>query len=292
MPPDPTQDTAPRAARYLILCINYHCHGDIARMLASVPPEARASAEAVVVDNSRDFATVCIADIRGDYAALSVLRPETNLGYLGGAQFGLNGASQPAESYDCVMIVNPDILFEPGFWPVLDRIMPEIAGHGALYPSLLEGPDRIERNPFLATRPRKRYLDLRIAVSSNAVIHSLWLGLWTLKRALSGRRARAGARPLATPRDIYAGHGSLMIFLPAYFASGADFTYPVFLYGEELHLAEMCHAAGLKSRLDPRLVAHHVGQATTGLLSNGRRRRWNNAALRHVRATFFNATIA
>lgn len=285
-----TSDNAMRSARlrYLLLCMNYHCLNDIVQMLASVPLRMRVAIEVVVVDNSRDFDIACVDDICDHFGSLSVLRPDKNLGYLGGAQYGLISSKRPAESYDCVLIVNPDILFEPSFWTALECTLTELSGYGALYPSLIEGPERVERNPFLAKRPSRRYLTLRIAVSSNMVIHSLWLSLWALKRAFMGRRARK-ARVLGArvTRDIYAGHGSLMIFLPSYFASGADFSYPIFLYGEELYLAEVCRAAGLKSRFDPRLVAHHVGQATTGFVSNRRRRIWNNAALRHIRAAFF-----
>ena len=59
-----------------------------------------------------------------------------------------------------------------------------------------------------------------------------------------------------------------MIFTPEYCASGLNFNYPVFLFGEEVFVAESCLENSLGVFFDTSIVIAHEGYNTTNIFSN------------------------
>jgi hypothetical protein len=100
-------------------------------------------------------------------------------------------------------------------------------------------------------------------------------------------------RPLATamapagPELIYAPQGSMMIFHRDFFARGGRLNYQVFLFGEEIFIAEQARALNLAVWYRPELVARHWEHIETGLFPSRRMRGWIAEASRHLADTYW-----
>jgi len=85
----------------------------------------------------------------------------------------------------------------------------------------------------------------------------------------------AGRNRLANPEGgkqnneapaIYAPHGSCMIFNRRYFTAGGSFEYSIFLFGEEIFVAETTRKLGLLIVHCPRLWVLDHEHASTGTI--------------------------
>lgn len=269
----------------LILAINYSCQDDIIQMLHSVPQAARGAIDVMVTDNSSDLDATGFAPFEDNFARIDILRPGANLGYFGGAQHALASLDDPT-TYDAILIVNPDMIFQDGFWDLLPTALQEAqaAGAGVIFPSVQDMHSLTEANPFMTHRPSRRYIDQRVRLFGNAPLFALWSALSRLRRKL---RAKAPFVASDEVSDIYAGHGCLFIFARSYFARGGDFNWAGFLYCEEFFVAETCRRAGLSVRLDKRLKTQHLGQVTTGLIDSAQKRRWTHESFSLLRELYF-----
>jgi GT2 family glycosyltransferase len=66
--------------------------------------------------------------------------------------------------------------------------------------------------------------------------------------------------------DIYAGHGSFILLTRAYFEKCGMIDYPVFLFGEELYLAEECRKHSLRVIYRPEICIYDSEHVSTSKL--------------------------
>jgi GT2 family glycosyltransferase len=97
-----------------------------------------------------------------------------------------------------------------------------------------------------------------------------------LKAQIRGARASVLNRPgdnvpRAGSTPIYASHGSCMVFSRRYFASGGSIEYPVFLFGEEIFVAETARQLGLSVVHCPQLWVFDKEHASTGGVTRSRK---------------------
>jgi GT2 family glycosyltransferase len=67
---------------------------------------------------------------------------------------------------------------------------------------------------------------------------------------------------------IYAAHGSFFIFSRRYFEGGGFLDGNLFLYGEEISVAEICRSLGLPVVYEPSLCVLHKEHQSTGKALN------------------------
>ena len=60
---------------------------------------------------------------------------------------------------------------------------------------------------------------------------------------------------VGSPKDVYAGHGSFIILTKYYLSKVGIVNYPVFLFCEEIYLAEMCRINNLLVRYEPSSIS-------------------------------------
>ena len=216
---------------------------------------------------------------------LRLVSPGQNLGYFGGANAGYAARDDHLDP-DITMIANPDLLFSDGFFDQLatqSALWPSDAG--VIFPAVKDSATQRDSNPFLRTRPDVKYLDTRIFFFGSRLRYSVWMLLHLVKSKLRKRPQASAIEHSINP--IYAGHGSLFLFLPAYFTNGASLAFESFLYAEELFVAEMCRNAGLKPFHDTALLVDHVSHITTSTLPSEQRRKWQHESLSYIRQRFF-----
>ena len=87
--------------------------------------------------------------------------------------------------------------------------------------------------------------------------------------------------------EIYAGHGSFIILTKAYFERCGKIDYPVFLFCEEIWLAEKCRQAGLKVVYDPRMTIYDSEHVSIGKMPHDTYCRLNYDAVQYIIKTFY-----
>ena len=89
---------------------------------------------------------------------------------------------------------------------------------------------------------------------------------------------------------IYAGHGSLIILTKKYLQKCGKIDYPMFLFCEELFLAENCRQAGLAVRYEPSIQVNDKEHVSIGKMPHSVYCQYNLKAMNYIIKKFF--TIA
>ena len=198
---------------------------------------------------------------------------QDNKGYLGGA---LPIYNAKAKGYDFVSISNVDLELAEDFFEHLLAI--EDTSIGWIAPDIYT--DKIDRheNPYLLTRPTKRNFAIWNIIYSSTFIYRFYHGLYLLK----SRHTK-----VYPESDIYAGHGSFMLFTKSFVTKNSEIHFPGFMYGEEIYLAELTRKAALRVRYVPTLRIANVGNINTGLINQSRKSEWSKESLRAIYKAFF-----
>src|SRR5262249_2176510 len=113
-----------------------------------------------------------------------------------------------------------------------------------------------------------------------------------LKRA---RACSAEMRPTSTstgPVPIYAPHGSFIAFRRTYFERGGSLNHPVFLFGEEIFVAETARRLGLTISYDRRLEVIHREHKSTGYFPSPRISAYSSQAATYCADQYFRGSIS
>lgn len=241
--------------KILLICVTYHSDEALHAFVESVHRaalrvEGKMQVDVEVADNGID-----------------------NKGYLGGA---LPIYNAKAEGYDYISISNVDLEVAEDFFEQLLKI--EDKGIGWIAPDIYT--DKIDRheNPYLLSRPTKRNFAIWDIIYSCTFIYRLYHRLYLLK----SRHTK-----VYPEGDIYAGHGSFMLFTKSFVTKNTEIHFPGFMYGEEIYLAELTRKADLRVRYIPTLRIANVGNINTGLINQAQKSRWSKESLRAIYNAFF-----
>jgi GT2 family glycosyltransferase len=251
--------------------------------------------EVVIADNSSGEED--LSSIRQAIAQLpnvELLVSAVNRGYFGAAKFGLDHyLAQGRGLPDWVIVCNHDVLIEdPDFFSKLFSQDPMAAG--VIAPRIQVLPSRADQNPFMGHRPsRFRWWVFRFAKSSYGVA-LIWDWMSRLKKALKTSRwvPGRGASEIQTLQSepIYAAHGSFFIFSRAFFERGGHLDENLFLYGEEVSVAEICRSLGLPIIYVPSLRVFHDEHRSTGRVISRMSYEREKNALRYVTSHYLRSS--
>ena len=241
--------------KYLLICVTYHSDEALHSFIESVRCAAQRVKGKMVVD-------IEVADNGTD-----------NKGYLGGA---LPIYNAKANNYDFVSISNVDLKLAPDFFEQLLKI--DLTNIGWLAPDIHTGKTNHHENPHMLSRPKKRNFFLWNIIYSNTWIYRLYHRLSVLK----------GQQEKVYPEcQIYAGHGSYMLFTKAFVQHYPELHFPTFMYGEEIYFAELVRAAQLRTLYVPTLRIANVGNISTGLSNQKQKSAWSKESLHAIFNAFF-----
>lgn len=241
--------------RYLLICVTYHSDEALHAFVSSVHRAAERVKGIMQVD-------IEIAD-----------NGKENLGYLGGA---LPVYNAKAQGYDFVSISNVDLELAEDFFDQL--LKTDTAGLGWIAPDIHTGRINRHENPYMLTRPTKRDFAIWDIIYSNTFIYRLYHILYLLK----GKRQR-----IHSACNIYAGHGSFMLFTKAFVEHHPELRFPAFMYGEEIWFAERVRATHLKTAYIPALRIANTGNLSTGLVNQAQKSAWSKESLQTIKELFF-----
>jgi GT2 family glycosyltransferase len=242
-----------------LIAVSYFGAADADHLVDSLLLQTFGDWDLVLVDNSvDDVEHRKLLSLSERDSRIRVLSPESNLGYFGAAQFALDAEAPLGH----VVVMNTDLVFGgPGVLGDLHREADGSEDIGVLAPAIISGRTSRDQNPHMAEIPAVRTAAKRRWATATPLLTQLTL--W-----VSDVRNRR--RPLRSvidvePRDIYAAHGSFIYFTHAYFESSGDFRHPLFLFGEEVYVAEHVRQHGLRIRYLPRIEVRHVEHGTMGI---------------------------
>ncbi len=265
--------------KFAIYCVTYNSYAELADYLASIEEAAMRAADKIKVDvYVADNTVENFQDITFNASASTVrIFPyHENLGYLGGAQRMMRETDVAA--YDYVAVSNVDLRMEKD---ALERLADLAVGEnvGWIAPALYSNQLHYDRNPSVLKRYTKRRLQLIGCLFRFPILY------YTYRATLYKRKKvrKTYDRPL----EIYAGHGSCMIFTRSFIARCGVPNYPVFLYGEEIYFAEQCRAAGLSVVYQPSVRFSDKEHASISQLRKSTFFRYNYEANRYVLKTFY-----
>lgn len=241
--------------KYLLICVTYHSDKELQVFLESVRCAAKRVTGQMVVD-------IQVAD-----------NGKENLGYLGGA---LPIFNKYAKEYDYVSISNVDLELMPDFFEQLLNI--DSKGLGWIAPDIYTEKINRHENPYILSRPTKCKFLIWNIIYSRTWIYRMYHRLYIIK----------GHKTKTYPTcDIYAGHGSFMLFTKYFVSKYPELHFPSFMYGEELFIAELVRSAKLKVRYLPYLRIANTGNISTGLVKQSQKSRWSKESLNMIKRKFF-----
>lgn len=262
----------------LIVCVNYNSYVELEKYLESIEKSARESkrviVEVVVADNStivRDFDTD-----RYKYINVKIQKLD-NIGYLVGAQLIINNISNILD-YDYVAISNVDIIMKENFFVELSncKIEKDVAW---IAPQIYSSDENRDRNPKVLSRyPKKKLQFLYYMYRYPFLFYAYTLTAYKRKKLL----------PKYPTMNIYAGHGSFMLLTRSFFESYKEIHYPIFLFGEELFLAEEILKASKKVRYVPSLVIYDNEHVSTSTLKKKSYFKYNQESIKYILDNYYN----
>lgn len=241
--------------KYLLICVTYHSDKELQTFLESVhcaeeKVKGKIQVDIEVADNGKD-----------------------NRGYLGGA---LPIYNAKAQGYDFVSISNVDLELAPDFFEQLIKI--NVSDTGWLAPDIYTDKINRHENPYMLSRPKKRNFFVWNIIYSSTWIYRLYHALYVLKSQKSKEYPSC---------EIYAGHGSFMLFTKAFVEQYPELHFPAFMYGEEIWFAELTRAAKLGVQYVPALLISNTGNISTGLINQAQKSKWSKESLGFIYNQFF-----
>ncbi|MBR1809792.1 MAG: hypothetical protein IJ776_10460 [Paludibacteraceae bacterium] len=260
----------------LLICVTYRSYGQLSDFLSSVESAAAlcpdVHVDVAIADNTPKEESVSVCD---DYNHISIKQYHfyDNLGYLGAAQQIYN---HNAAQYDFCAITNVDLTLAPDFFSLLLTIDTNTIGWIA--PDIYTISDHRHENPYMLSRPSKFNFFIWNIIYSSQFINKIYNILHKLKRE---------NHPTPSHQDIYAAHGSFMLFTGNFISMQPILSFPTFLYGEEIYIAELTRLSALKVVYIPQLKIYNSGHVNMSAIPQTQRSKWSKQSLIAIRNAYF-----
>jgi hypothetical protein len=208
-----------------------------------------------------------------------------NLGYFPSITSVINKNAIILSKYDYTIVSNVDLAVSNSFFSTLEDI-PIVSDIGVYAPSIYSNALNADKNPKIHKRPSLLKLKLNNYLFSSSVTY-------LLLKFVNSTRVRFRQLLKYIPQEssniekltfsrIYAAHGSLIIFTNAFLRKNTDFSYPIFLFGEEIYVAEEAEKYNLRVIYYPNLLVYDSEHVSTSTIKLKNYRDLNRKALSYL----------
>lgn len=262
-----------------IFCVAYHTYDELQRFLQSVDVAAGLAQDlkvsVFVADNSeKNFQEI---SFQAEHLQLRVFAYHENLGYFGAAQRMMREVG--VVGYDYVAVSNVDLTMRSDALVALSELKLQ-GNEGWLAVRLWSHLQQRDTNPSVMHRYSYRKLRAMRLMFKYPIVQYVYLN--TLHRRKRLQRGRS-----EKPRQIYAGHGSFFLLTSAYFERCGMLDYPMFLYCEELYVAEECRLNGLTVQYLPQIALDDYEHVSTGRMKRSFYYKCNYEALNYILSKYY-----
>jgi len=271
---------------FLLSCVNYNSYNELVNYLKSIDEAAEQAKELVHVDVviSDNSINKKIIDTSGFTSINCQTFLNENVGYLGAALSLINQAD--ISQYDFVIISNVDLKLSTAFFnniisiDLTDKGI-NISNIGWISPRIFTEKYQKDESPLMIKRPTKFKLILLEWLYRIDFLEGLYIYFHQFRH-----RERKYLSSQSSC-EIYAGHGSLMIFTQMFFLQNQKLVFPSFMYAEEIYFAELVRLTNLKTVYIPGVYVENIGNVSTTFLGYKKRCSMNLKSLSTVRKMFF-----
>lgn len=265
--------------RTAIFCVNYNSYGELYNYLESISIAAKKAKGAMEVnvfvgDNTEKNPQEITYNT--NLIQIKVFPFHQNLGYFGA--IGKMMEQVETTVYDYCIISNVDLMLD-------EDMLLKLAEHpyedttGWIAPQIWSQQENRDRNPKMMNRYSLRKLQVLQTLFKYPPLHALYT--MTLYRRKKLQNHSAGV--------IYGGHGSFIILTRQFMAKCGPVDYPVFLFCEEIYLAEMCRQQQLQVEYQPTLKVNDMEHTSTGRMPSHLYCRLNYDAISYIIRQFYHS---
>lgn len=243
--------------RIALFCVSFESDKERDLFLASIEQAKRRAMQVALVD-----------------VFVACNTRENNPGYLGAVEIMMNNVN--LDIYDYTIISNVDLMVEEDFFL-------KLAGYecqedtGWIAPQIWSEKEKRDKNPRQTDRYSLRKLQLLRLGYQFPWLDTLYTK--TLYKRKKIQRKQSGC--------VYSGHGSFIILTKTYIARCGKVNYPVFLFCEEIYLAEQCLKAGLKVVYSPNMKVTDLEHVSTGKMDHRIYCKYNLEAIDYIIKSFY-----
>ncbi|MCI8485301.1 MAG: hypothetical protein HFH41_13335 [Lachnospiraceae bacterium] len=267
--------------KILLICVLYNSYEAFEKYIKSIEnalfnSNGQVELDICVVDNSNEP-----IDIQNNYKNVRVRQIIThdNLGYFGGVKFAINSGNYRLSDYSYYIISNVDLIMDHTFFSELGKINLD-KNIGCVAPSIWSDIEHGDRNPKMIDRTNAKKLKLLRIMYKFPLLHMFYEKAFYLRRRKKVQDQRE--------TYIYAPHGSFMLFTSSFRTFLSVMNYPVFLFGEEIFIAENLRKNHLKTVYQPCLKIYDAEHVSTGTLKSKAYYRYNYEAVDMLLRRYFN----
>ena len=268
--------------KVIIFCVNYNSYDELNVYLDSIELATN------VLEKTDDI-TVCIADNSikvkeldtSKYNQITVKQYITNqnLGYFGGIMHLRDELINELDDFNYFVISNVDLKLKNDFFLKLKKevIAEDI---GCIAPSIYSIAEGIDRNPKVINRYELKKLKILRLMYKYPIINQVYTKIFYKKRRDKIQNYPNGY--------IYAPHGSFILFTNAARQFIKDLKYPVFLFGEEIYIAEKLDEMHLKVYYNNNLIVEDMDHVSTGKMKSKEYYKYNYLSIDMIIKEFYN----
>ena len=272
--------------RFLVICVNYESYDSLHKYLLSIKKSAlllkEGLIEVCVVDNTAEGRVHIPASEYGSQNLSVRVIQSDNIGYFPAVQLGLYEYDNSIASYRYIIVSNVDLQVSPNFFSSLSTFDLD-SSTAVIAPSILSLTNEVDINPKISRRPSRFKLELNRLFFLDPALHRIMVFLHNVRVK---RRFSAGKSKSSELQVIYAAHGSFMVFTENFFRK-TKLEFPLFLFGEEIYVAELCRSQQLRTLYWPSLRVLDDENVSTSRLKSRTYCKLNVMALSFLINRFF-----
>lgn len=208
-----------------------------------------------------------------------------NLGYFPSVIAAINSQEITLSSFDFLIISNVDVTVSKNFFSEI-KTLKFNENIGAYAPSIVSKNRNYDQNPKIVDRPSsfKVKLNRFLFRSSFTYLVLTYVNKIRLKlREISKLNIPRSHQPACPNKQkIYAPHGSFFILTNVFLQRVSRLNYPVFLFGEEIYIAETSRNLDLDIIYAPNLIVFDSEHASTSKMKSKLYRLYNEQALTYL----------
>lgn len=201
-----------------------------------------------------------------------------NLGYFGGVTYAIKNSHVELNDADFIYISNVDLTMNNDFFEIIESETFD-KDIGCIAPTIYSKSERKNRNPKIIKRPTKKKMNFLCLMYRFPIIYQLYKRLLYSKRKEKLQERNDGI--------IYAPHGSFMIFQNSFSSFLKKMEYPMFLFGEEIYIAENLRMQNLRTLYYSKLRIEDSDHVSTSKLKSRAFYRYNYESLMYLTKEFF-----
>ena len=259
-----------------IYCVNYHSYDSLRNYLVSIDEAMKqavnvVSLSVIIADNTTPAEHV---NYTPQHFTLQVIETGDNRGYFGAVHYAMQQVCP--QDYAFAIISNVDVLLETDFFTTLSSIKTK-EDTGWIAPAIFSQTLHFDFNPQAINRYSLKKMRLLRLMFKYPLLLRLKQKMLHMYHDIKD----------CPSRTIYAGHGSFIILTKRFFEQCGIIDYPVFLYGEEIYLAEVCRKNNLCVEYTPDIKVQDIGRVSTGKIPSRQYCQYNYQAIDFIIKNYY-----